>query len=57
MKRKFLKYEEDLGLAADTENLGCRRMYADFSWGGSSNKMLYFTKGNWGTETCKAVGW
>lgn len=57
MQRKFKKYEKDLGLTPETENLGCKRMWADFSWGGSSNKMLYFVKGDWGTTICKAVNW
>lgn len=57
MQEQFVSYEQDLGLTPDTQNLGCKRMWADFAWGGSSNKMLYFVKGDWGTTICKAVGW
>lgn len=47
----FKSYEEDLGLAAETQNLNCERMWSDFAWGGSSNKIQYFSK-KWDSEKC-----
>lgn len=52
----FTAFEEDLGLTVDAQNLSCESMWSNFSWGGSANKLQYFTK-QWGQEKCQAVGW
>ena len=44
-------------MTADTQNLHCESMWASFSWGGSANKMQYFTTPAWGTSTCQPVAW
>lgn len=43
-------------MTPDSDNLGCRRMWSNFAWGGSQNVNMYFAK-KWNQEACQVVGW
>ena len=52
---KFTEFMSDLGLSESSET-GCSEMWTDFSWTGSSNKILYFAR-DWSSDKCKPVNW
>jgi hypothetical protein len=56
-KSLFLSYQLDLNLAAETQNLSCKNTWSTFAWGGSSNKLQYFSAPRWNDDKCQIVGW
>ena len=52
---KFVELMGDMGMQ-ESSDLECAAMWQDFSWTGSSNKILFFAR-DWGSDKCKAVNW
>ena len=55
---KFNEFQVDLGNSADTSNLTCEKMWADFAWNGYANNLRAWFDQDWaGGNKCKAVNW